>query len=248
MDISDWDKRSVKAVLKGTSQTNDGPVRGKYDFGYGRYEVEIEGVTLPEIRYIHNWHDQRTNPRTYLPNMDVSEGYLRIPIEDLAEEILARMEPDELALELLRVPEARTALIDTMIRRYADPGIDDEDRRRLLAGLKEEVHSRALDVLSSAMQAAEYAARETAHRQEHQRQFHYWIDGATETLRKYPEAYADLVDHHGWGKVFASDPEERDFSIGGKHWNEAQQFWRDEVLRQFPMPPVASEPDSPEEI
>lgn len=209
-------------------------------FDLGSYEITIAGEE-PQVTYRHKYRRESTDPRCTLPNMDIDDGEIRIPITDLVGEVLSRLEPADLARALWSEQSVRDEFTKAMTSRYMEGGVEDADRRKLLHGIQREVHSTKLDQLADLMATQEYAARETAHRQRAQYLFSYWIKAVEETLSsRYPEALEALRAGHGFGEVFIQDPEQKDFSIGGKHWNEARDYWRAEVLKQFPHPPEVS--------
>lgn len=204
-------------------------------FDVGSYEVTVAGEN-PQVTCRHKYRRESTDPRRTLPNMEIEDGEIRIPVTDLVGEVLTRLEPADLARALWSDQGVRDAFTEAMAHRYMEGGVEEADRRKLLHGIQKEVHSAALDRLSDAMATQEYAARNIAHSQYSRHQFKHWLRAVEDTLTRFPEALEALKQGHGFGKMFLVDPDEKDFSIGGKHWQEARDFWRAEVLRQFPQP------------
>jgi hypothetical protein len=199
----------------------------------GSYEVTVPGEECG-ITYRHKYR-HTSDPAATLPNMMISDGEIRIPITDLVGEVLKRLEPAELAKALWTNEEVRAEFIEALSYRYMFEGVEDKDRREFLRKVKEQVHSVAMDRLAEVMATQEYAAREKAHYYNRVNHFQYWWGAVQETLRKWPEALEAVRFGHGaaFKPLTEDDP---DFRIGGKHWNEARDFWRDEVLKQFPKP------------
>jgi hypothetical protein len=166
--------------------------------------------------------------------MEIRDGAMVIPITDIVDEIVARAEPVDLAEGLWQNDEVRERFIECMSERYAQGGIKDKDRRALLAKVGAVVHDQALDKLANAMARTEY---ETV------RRCAFWQDVSriNDTLRnldvKVPRSVRNDDGTRGTELVLLQmqvDPEAE--KVGGKNWNEAREFWRKEVLRQFPMP------------
>jgi hypothetical protein len=174
------------------------------------------------------------DPRSTLPNMEICDGALVIPIADIVDEIIARADPVDLAEALWQNSEVRARFVECMSERYTEAGVDDEDRRSLLAKVGAVVHGQALDKLADAMVGLERdAVRRAA----------YWqqVRGVNDTLRNHDVRVSRSVknDDGTWGTELVLlqmqlDPEAE--NIPGRAWNEAREFWRKEVLRQFPMP------------
>jgi hypothetical protein len=174
------------------------------------------------------------DPRSTLPNMEICDGALVIPIADIVDEIIARADPVDLAEALWQNSEVRARFVECMSERYAEGGVDDEDRRSLLAKVGAVVHGQALDKLADAMVGLE---REAVRRAA------YWqgVRAINDTLRDHNVRTPRSVknDDGTWGTEHVLlqmqiDPEAE--NIPGKAWNEAREFWRKEVLRQFPLP------------
>jgi hypothetical protein len=208
---------------------------------YGSVEFRVPAGT-PVTR-----DTQRSNrgidgdPRSTLPNMEIREGAMVIPITDIVDEIIARAEPVQLAEALWQNDEVRERFIECMAERYTQGGIEDKDRRALLAKVGAVVHGQALDKLADAMVGLE---REAVRRAA------YWqgVRSINDTLRDNNVRVPRSVKNEDgtWGTEhdllqMRIDPEAE--NIPGKAWNEAREFWRKEVLRQFPLP--AQEPEVP---
>jgi hypothetical protein len=215
-------------------------------FEVGSYTITVPNDPDQQATYTHKYHDYKKVDSVF-PNMDVSDGSIRIPVEDFVPLILQRLEPSEIAVALWDDSDVRAAFVEAATERYSQMNIGDVDRRALLAGLKEEVHSVALDRLASTMHTQEYAARERAHFYNRAHTFGHFWRAVLETLERYPDARAAVIQGHGEAPFEYKSEDAREWDIGGKHWNESQQYWRAEVLRQFPAP-VADDDVTPTDI
>ena len=183
-------------------------------YSIGRHEVTVYDngeVThrVPSSNY--------GDPRRALPNMEIVDGQIRIALEDLIDEILARISAEELAVALWANDEVKDRFMEALADRWSDSNVGDDDRRKFLDKVKEQVHDKALDKLAEAMAKMEYGLS-TA--------FSCWreISNANDVLANLDVCLADgtplrLKDHSHYGE----------FSIGGASWNEAREHWRHEV-------------------
>jgi hypothetical protein len=201
---------------------------------YGSVEFRVPAGTPVTRDTQRNYRGIIADPRATLPNMKISDGAMVIPITDIVDEIVARAEPVDLAESLWQNDEVRERFIECMSERYAQGGIKDKDRRALLAKVGAVVHDQALDKLANAMAGLE---REAVRRAA------YWqgVAAINDSLRDHNVRVSRSVknDDGTWGTELVLlqmriDPEAE--NIPGKAWDEAREFWRKEVLRQFPMP------------
>lgn len=200
-----WNDSPTKAECKLVADGN--PV---YDIG--KYQVTIhpdKSVTY-QTRYGHT-----TDPRATLPNMEISDGEIRIPATDLVGLILSRLDPVELARALWTNDDVKEAFMDCLVTRYNEQGIGDAERRKFLAGVKEAIHSKALDTLASTMASLEYDVAKRSF-------FYHEVNRINDWLHE--QGHETRLRH------VDNDP---DFKIAGRHWNEARQHWREEVAMRF---------------
>ena len=195
--------------------------------GYGSYEVTIPDNPDADVTYKKPRHTYG-DPRTAFPNMEVTDGVMRIPLDDIVSAILARVKPVDIAVSLWADEEVREQFIYAMGERYSSSNIGDKDRRKFLSEVKEAIHSKALDRLAGAMAKLEYT---------HSGKFSVWreVDRINNTLEHYGVTRPPRGDEDGPQPLRISDPtRDGQFSIGGEVWNEARDYWRDEVARLFP--------------
>ena len=187
----------------------------------GRYDVHVysDGKLAYKASYGY-----QGNPTDTFPNMEVVDGVLQIPIEDITDQILARAEPRELARALWQNDEVREQFMECLVDGF--DGLTDADQRTFIAKVKEAVHSTALDKAASKLASLEY---------EHGKRFSFWqeIDRINDTLRNLDVRLSD-------GSLLRMrDPTQTDqFKIGGQVWNEARDHWRHEIRQIFELEPA----------
>lgn len=239
-----WNDRPTKAEVK----HHIGGDEPKVVYKVGQYEVTVPGDELP-VTYSCPYHRQ-TDPRSTFPNMDVTDGEIRIPVTDLVDEVLSRVDPVELAQALWSNDKVKDEFMSCLVTRYNQQGIDDGDRRKFLEGVKEAVHDKALDVLAGTMAKLEYEMCCRGHR------FHeivrindqlrdldvkvtsYQRDDAGELVKVPVLLQFDPLDHST--KNADGGFTRGELEVGGKSWEEARAYWRAEVAKRFPSPPDGS--------
>ncbi len=195
--------------------------------GYGAYEVTIPNDPDGDVTY-RKPREIYSDPRKTFPNMEVVDGSMRIPLDDIVSAVLARVKPAEIAVALWADEEVRSEFIYAMTERYSSMNVGDADRRKFLNEVKETVHSKALDRLGNAMAKMEY---------DYSGRFSVWreVEAINNTLEHYGVTRPPRGDEDGPQPLRIADPTRNEqFSIGGKVWNEARDHWRDEVARLFP--------------
>lgn len=225
-----WNDRPTKAEVKHYIG-GDKPARV---LTIGQYEITVPADD-PEadITYTVPSRFRDSDPRGAFPNMEVRDGEMRIPLDDIVSAILARVEPVEVAVALWANDEVRDEFVSAMVERYSQMNVGDPDRRKVLDGLQEAVHSKALDTLSSKMASLEYSVSKRSY-------LHSEIDRINETLAYYEVTRPPRGDEVGPQPLrIKGEQQVPEFAITGIAWNRAQAFWRAEVLRQFPMPASA---------
>jgi hypothetical protein len=222
-----WADRATKATLRhNIGGENPGRV---FTIGFGQYEVTVPDDREADVTYQSPYY-RSSNPRDTFPNMEIRDGEMRLPLEDIVSTILARVEPAEIAVALWGDDGVRTEFMDALVTRYNERNICDGDRRKFLAGVKEAVHSKALDQLAASMASLEYAIAKNYY-------LHSKISAINETLAHYGVTRPPRGDETEPQPLRIQDESQiGEFKIGGTAWNEARDHWRGEVLRQFPMP------------
>lgn len=203
------------------------------------HEVRVPEGT--ELRMQDNrWaHKTSTDPRSTLPNVEVKEGVLVIPLSDMVEMVMARAEPADIARELWANDEVRDEFISCASTRYSSGGIGDEDRRKLLTALQSAVHDEALDVAVRQLQSMEHDVRQITVKNFRTDSYgmHYnrvleWVERSCNdvAVAEFKREFGDSWPDRG--------PDSEDFAIGRKHWNESSTFWRKKLLEMFAPPPT----------
>mgnify|MGYP001290679518 CR=1 FL=1 len=196
-------------------------------FRIGKYEVTVPGEDRDDITYRVPYHTN-TNPRSTLPNMDISDGEIRISLSDLVDETLSRLSPVELAQALWSNQEVREAFCDALTGGW-NSEFTDQERRRVLRELKEAVHSIAQDKLSSSMAKLEYDVAKRSF-------FYHEVGRVNESLYESEQQLRHSTGNEALALPrLKHEDHDPDFKIGGKHWNEARDFWRKEVAARFPI-------------
>ena len=183
-------------------------------FEIGRHTVTVydDGeVTM------HQPRGYRGDPRDTLPNMEIVDGQVRIAMEDLIDQILARIEPEELAVSLWKSDEVKDRFMEALSERWTQDNVGDSDRRKFLDKVKEQIHDIALDKLAAAMASMEYKMAQgwSCYRE---------IDDANARLQNW-----DVRKPDGELLRLNCPTNVGEFSIGGGAWNEARDHWRHEV-------------------
>lgn len=244
---------------------NDRPTKAKVRHRIGGdapavvYEVGRHHVTVPvadaeaeapEVTFRSDYYGG--SPREAFPNMTVCDGEMRIPFSDLVDLVLSRAEPAEIAVALWENEDVRNEFIYAMTTRYSEMNIGDADRRKFLHGVKEAVHDKAVDCLVSRLSTIEYAITREAH---HYDEIHR-INGVLRELNvTTPRTiWSDDGEAVGTEQVLVQFDERSrgatvnglaglgDLAIGGRAWEEARAFWREEAFKFFQAPVKPDEP------
>jgi hypothetical protein len=209
---------------------------------YGSKVVKIypDGTVTSEdpSRY---YHRVDTNPRQTFPNMEVVDGEMRIPMCDIIEEIVARANKQDLARALLEDPDVRSNMVYGLSERYSQEGLNDVDRREFIDNVKEAIHSTALDKLANIMNTIEYKVREKAYYYDTRNSYGEHYRDVLESIQLFWNSEYDLegITITDWLQMRHGDPKQfyyktdKDYNIGGKHWNETRDFWRNKMIELF---------------
>ena len=230
-----WNSSPTKAQETTRLNNADGTHRATV-YNVAGYDVVVAvdgGVT-----YAYRAHST-SDPIQTFPNMEIRDGEMRLPITDIVGEILKRIDPCDLAQALWTESEtAREKFMDALAFRWSREGVDDGDRRKFIDKVKNAVHEKALDRLADKMALLEYAISKRSY-------FYHEVNQVNEYLRN-----ANCRNSDGTLIQLTHEDNDPDFRINGKHWNGARAFWRDEVLRQFPIPadPTPDAPPSSAEV
>lgn len=234
-----WNDRPTKAIVKHYIGGDDqGTV-----YSVGQYEVTIPGPEV-EVTYRVPYHRQ-TDPRSAFPNMDVTDGEIRIPVTDMVDEVLSRIAPVELAQALWQNEDVKSEFMSNLVTRYNQMNIGDSDRRKFIEGVKETIHDKTLDRLASTMAKLEFEMDRRAH-------FFHEISRINETLRNLDVKVnrGKINDAGEWvtepvllqfneldrpTKDESGSFTRGELEVAGKAWDEARAFWRAEVLKRFPV-------------
>ncbi len=235
-----WNERATKADVKHLI----GGDEPKVVYKVGQYEVTVPGKEQ-QITYCVP-HQRSHDPRETFPNLEVRDGELRLPVTDLVDTILSRIEPVELARALWQNDEVKAEFMSCLTTRYNESGVGDEDRRKFIAEVKEAIHDKALDTLASTMAKLEWEMdRRANHYHEINRINDVLRDHDVKVNRSRKNEAGEWVMEPvllQFDQLDRSTKNEDsgfthgELEVGGKGWEEARSFWRAEVAKRFPAP------------
>jgi hypothetical protein len=179
------------------------------------------------------------------------DGELRIPVEDLADLILRRIGPAELAEGLWTEETVRASFIDCLANRYAGDSVTDGERREFIRKVQTEIHAVALDEAIRRLNQLETNARTYT---DHYRWRNVEIGHYSGLYERYKNTLYEmrekgLLDDEQIEKRLKLHftPEslreyidgERDPIVKesvGEQWQESRNFWRDRLMEVLPPP------------
>lgn len=185
-----------------------------------------------------------SSPNKTFPNMEVREGSINLPIEDLVEFILARITPEELADGIIADDKAREALVHKMSERYSSPTFLQGDRRAFLTQVQQQVYAEVLDRVIERLNNAETNKRSKDDYYRFKGIEIGWYKGLYEHALRLVEGddektRALTTRHSSPDKLAAYIKENRDPAATesvGPQWHESRDFWRKELMKFFPEP------------
>ena len=219
-------------------QYEDGDVYKVSSSRFATYLVKVPPGTQVFIKNDRYATSPGTDIKRILPNIECDGDALVIPLLYLAQVMLKMSPPKEIAQALWAESDAvREAFMHCMTNRYTDGTLSDKDRRAFLAGVKQEIHSEQLDKACNAICNLEYETQSKARAFDRLAdQCKLWSD-----LHCYLEHYLDPILYEEVKRSYPpkldyKDPEYEAYQIGGRRWEEARDFWRQEMMAKFPGP------------
>lgn len=192
--------------------------------------------------------------------VEVGDGELRFPLEDLVPLVLERLDIEELAVMICGNEAARRRILDALARRYNDCGIEDDDRRFWIAKAQSEVHDKKLDELTFTMTRIEHAVAQTGYRAMDGIAWGNVLKHIIQDLLRFMGAdyaqareIAEALERHRFEHYKSPFVELKDYltgigSVGGARsaWDDARDHWRGQVAALFanvkvPEPVAAEE-------
>jgi hypothetical protein len=218
-----WNEKPTKASPK-RYLGGDNPA-AVYEIG--GYEVTVRHADDVTTKHLFR---HGADPRQTLPNMEIADGEIRIPVTDLVPLVLTRLDPVELARALWQDDDVKESFMDCLATRWSEEGIGDVDRRKFLLRVKEAVHSKAVDDLAETMRKLEFDVG---------RRFNMFdqIKGINAYLRDLDICRSDGTLLQVQTDAAAGGT----FSIGGTVWEEARDHWRSEVRERFTGPDISAD-------
>jgi len=213
-----WNEKPTKAEVRHCIG-GDNPAR-VVTIGWGQYQVTIPDDPEADITYSKVRGHQK--PTDAFPNMEVVDGAMRIPLDDVVDAILSRVDPVEIATALWANDEVREQFVYALSERYSEMNVGDKDRRKFIAQVNGAIYSKALDEAVNKLGSLE---------QRYGSKWFFWnqIIRARDIVRNiYPDA-----EHEVCLADADSDPV---FRYTGTNWTEAREHWRKELVAMFPAP------------
>lgn len=236
-----YSERPAKADVK--RLIVDGEPKTVYEVG--KYLVTVPGSET-EVTYHCPRYGMETDPRKTFPNMEVCDGEIKIPVADLVDEVLSRVQPVELAQALWSNEDAKAEFMYCLVTSYNEQGIDDADRRKFLAGVKEAVHCKSIDDLARRMASVEFEYNRHANYYDQVRRINNRLrELDVKVLRSVKGENGEWRQEAVLLQFDSRDTSWKDESgnflrgeleVGGKSWEEAREFWRTEILKKFSLP------------
>lgn len=206
---------------------------------------KVEGVTIQagendtlEIRQTNRYgdgHEMRVR---------VQDGELTFPLEDLVPLVLERLDIRGLSAMICGDEEARRALLDALVTRYNENGIEDQDRRYWLAKVQETIHDKALDRFVDAMTGIERTASQMGYRAMGDIAYDNVLRHELERAGVAPEAALEASRrYHPEQGLIDMKPYVWNVGFGQGAWHEAREFWRAKAAELFAAPTVPDKLD-----
>jgi hypothetical protein len=223
--------RNSPRTFEPSHQTHDDRPVWKIDGVY----VSVDGGKL-SVEPIH---------RSATPEMriEVHDGELRLPLEDLVPQVLDRLDVADLAQMICADEGARRVILDALARRYNEMGVEDADRRHWLAAVQSEVHDKKLDELTYAMTRIEHAVAQMGYRA--MGDIHYDNVLRHELERAGLDAEAALERSQRFRPnqhLVDFKPYVATIGHGQDAWNDARDYWRSQLATLFPHVEVPAAP------
>jgi hypothetical protein len=234
-----WNNRPTKASVKHLIG-GDNPATV---YSVGKYEVTVPGAEA-EVTYCAPSDSRFGDPRDAFPNMRVEDGEVRLPVSDLVDTVLSRVEPVELAQALWTNKDVREEFIGCMTHTYWSDDFGDEERRKFLSAVKEQVHLKAVSDLASTMGKLEWELTRYTHFYNEIRRINDVLRQRDVKVRRSKYAEDGSVTYVEEVLQFNEDDRQRGpddrfqrgaLDVGGKSWEEARNWWREKVTSQFPF-------------
>lgn len=205
---------------------------------HGPLTWEVEGVRISlgegdTLEIKSKYHGSYPHQREM--RVEVSDAEVRFPLEDLVPFVLDRLDINEVAQMICGDTDARRSLLEALASRYNEHGIEDEDRRHWIAKVQSAIHDKRLDELTGALVSLERAVGQIGYQAMSQVDYSNVIrhemkdagvdaDIAEVAANRYKRP-AYLADFSKFISVIDFDPKSA--------WNEARDFWREQVIALF---------------
>jgi hypothetical protein len=186
--------------------------------------------------------------RSPTPDMriEVKDGELRLPLEDLIPQVLDRLDIRDLSEMICADRDARRAVLDALANRYNDHSVSDDDRRHWLAKVQSAVHDTKLDALTTYMAGVERAVAQTGYRAMGDIAYGNVLRHELEDAGVDPETAKIRGDRYQPEQQLVDfKPHVNSIGYGGQDaWDLARDFWRQQVAAMFANVEVPAEQTS----
>lgn len=207
---------------------------------YGVTEIRVPQGTVVRCREDRHRTMYDSAPRLdrELPGIMLAEDAIVIPFEDLAATLLQRAEPAKLAQALWqKSPEVREAFMYAMTSHWSDGSITDEERRRFIFEVKEDINTVAIERHVKFFSDLESKIRERWRSFDVWNNVQNWWQGLIIRLRQqHGDDFVEAVERiAGHAPFLGPDPEYAQYKVVGIEWADAREFWRKWATDHFAL-------------
>lgn len=168
--------------------------------------------------------------------IEIYDGELRLPLEDLVPQVLDRLDIGELARMICADDDARREVLEALARRYNEHGVEDADRRHWIAKVQASIHDARLDALTYSLTRIEQAVAQMGYRAMGDIAYANVLrheleragvdrDAALEAAERYPRQDQDLIDFRAYVNTHGG---------ANNAWEAARSYWRGQLSALFP--------------
>lgn len=237
----------VEAWLKGWGESprsllvesHDDPAAG-VEFHHNGYAYRVKGreIRLRRLTRSEEPYGARKVDGPF-PNIEVVEGCVSFPIEDIIEMALRAADDGTLSRILFENQQVRREFIDSIGDSYGALSVSNPERRRLLHRMQSDVHDAALDRACTILADIERKLTHVWASRQYEEQANNVLSAHADNLwRAYQKAQKEnraLTDPLEPEKVHRLSPEP-DIPSHGKTYEEVRAYWRDRLEERFAPP------------
>lgn len=228
-----WYRDRPRTIKHSTTIENADGYLTAATYDVGRYIITVpviqnpNGVSEPEEITVAE--RSRSDRREQFESLRIEDGQVMLSITDLADNILERAEPAEIAQALIEKDDVREMLTDLFGDHWSRGGVTSRDRQRFLERVHEALRYDGVYACASKLASLEYEERRKWNQYEYVRS----INDRLRNLEVRDPYTGELLQ-------FKEPVNDADNRIGGLHWDKARDYWR-ERMEQL-VPAVTAEP------